>query len=32
MLCRRIANFCNKDAIYLYSGIDILSSCFLCLV
>ena len=32
MLCRRIVNSCDRYALYLYSGMDILSSCFLCLV
>ena len=32
MICRKIANSCNRYALYVYSGIDILSPCFLCLV
>ena len=32
MLCRRIASSCNRCALYLYSGVNILSSCFLLLV
>ena len=31
ILCRRIANSC-RVALYLYSEMDMLSSCFLCLV
>ena len=31
-LCSRIAVSCTRHALHLYSGIDILSSCFLCLV
>ena len=32
MLYRRIANSCDGYAFYLYSGMNIISSCFLCLV
>ena len=32
MLCRRITNSSNMYVLYVYSGMDILSSCFLCLV
>ena len=32
MLCSRIDKSCIRYALYLYSGMDILSSYFLCLV
>ena len=32
VMCCRIDNSCDRYTLYLYFGIDILSSCFLCLV
>ena len=32
MLCRKISNSCDRVALNLYSGMDILSFCFLCLI
>ena len=32
MLYRKVAKYCDRYALYLHSGMDILSYCFLCLV